>query len=67
MQPLTVINSSIEAALITPDEALHKDLLDIAYQSGQSMEAMTKRMIALTGYHELSEADGHLNDWNESQ
>lgn len=67
MQPLTVINGSIEAALITPDEALHKDLLDIAYQSGQNLEAMTKRMIALTGYPELSEADGHLNDWNESQ
>ena len=67
MQPLTVINGSIEAALITPDEALHKDLLDIAYQSGQSLDAMTKRMITLTGYPELSEADDHLNDWNKSQ
>jgi hypothetical protein len=67
MQPLTVINGSIEAALTTANEALHKDLLDLAYQSGQSMEAMTKRMIALTGYPELSEADGHLNDWKESQ
>lgn len=66
MQPLTVINGSIEAALMTTNEALHKDLLDMAYQSGQSMNAMTKRMIALVGYPELNEADSHLNEWKES-
>ncbi len=66
MQPLAVINGSIEAALTTANEALHKDLLDLAYQSGQSMQEMTKRMITLVGYPTLSEADGHLNEWKES-
>lgn len=66
MQPLTVINGSIETALSTADEALRNDLLDLAYQSSQSMEVMTKRMISLTGYPELSEADGHLNEWKKS-
>ena len=66
MQPLTVINGSIEAAMITPDPALHKDLLDLAYESGQSLNVMTKRMIALTDYPELSDADDHLNDWKKS-
>jgi hypothetical protein len=66
MQPLTVINGSIEAALATTNDAFRKDLLDMAYESGQSMDAMTKRMIALVGYPELSEADGHLNEWKET-
>ena len=66
MQPLTVINGSIEAAMSTTNDALRKDLLDMAYQSGQSMDAMTKRMIALVGYPELNEADGHLNEWKET-
>jgi len=66
MQPLTVINGSIEAALSTTNDAFRKDLLDMAYESGQSMDAMTKRMIALVGYPELSEADGHLNEWKET-
>jgi hypothetical protein len=66
MQPLTVINGSIEAALTTANETLRKDLLDMAYQSGQSMQAMTKRMIALVGYPTLNEADGHLNEFKAS-
>jgi len=66
MQPLTVINGSIEAAQMTTNDALRKDLLDMAYESGLSMDAMTKRMIALVGYPELSEADGHLNEWKDS-
>lgn len=66
MQPLTVINGSIETALKTADEALRTDLLDLAYQSGQTMAEMTRRMIAMTGYPELSEADGHLDEWKKS-
>lgn len=66
MQPLTVINGSVEAAISTSNDALRKDLLEMAYESGQSMDAMTKRMIALVGYPELSEADGHLNEWRDS-
>jgi hypothetical protein len=66
MQPLTVINSSIEAVLTTTNETLRKDLLDMAYQSGQSLNTMTKKMIALTGYPELNEADGHLDDWKDA-
>jgi hypothetical protein len=66
MQPLTVINGSVEAAMSTTNDALRKDLLDMAYESGQSMDAMTKRMIALVGYPELSQADGHLNEWRDS-
>jgi len=64
MQPLTVINGSIEAAMITADPALHKDLLELAFESGQSLAAMTKRMIELTDYPELNEADDHLNEWH---
>ena len=66
MQPLTVINGSVEAAISTTNDALRKDLLEMAYESGQSMDAMTKRMIALVGYPELSQADGHLNEWRDS-
>ncbi|MDD3275601.1 MAG: hypothetical protein PHP93_00975 [Kiritimatiellales bacterium] len=65
MQPLTVINGSIEAALMTANEALHKELLNMAHQSGLCMFDMTSRMIALVGYPELSEADSHLNEWRE--
>jgi hypothetical protein len=67
MQPLTVINGSIEAAMMTPDPALHKDLLELAYESGQSLDAMTKRMIELTDYPELNEADDPLNEWHPPQ
>jgi len=28
---------------------------------------MTKRMIELTDYPELNEADDHLNEWNQPQ
>lgn len=66
MQPLTVINGSVEAAMSTENDALRKDLLGMAYESGQSMDAMTKRMISLVGYPELSQADGHLNEWRDS-
>ena len=65
MQPLTVINGSLEAALGTADPDLHKDLLELAHESGQSLDAMTKRMIELTNYPELNEADGHLNEWKQ--
>ncbi len=65
MQPLTVINGSIEAALEITDPALHKDLLELAYESGQSLDAMTKRMIELTNYPELNEANDHLNEWKK--
>jgi len=64
MQPLTVINGSIEAAMATADPALHNDLLELAHESGQSLDLMTKRMIELTDYPELNEADNHLNEWN---
>jgi len=67
MQPLTVINGSIEAAMGTENPALHKDLLELALESGQSLDAMTKRMIELTDYPELNEADDHLNEWNQPQ
>jgi hypothetical protein len=63
MQPLTVINGSIEAALITPDPDLHRELLELAHESGQSLDTMTKRMMELTDYPELNEADDHLKDW----
>jgi hypothetical protein len=65
MQPLTVINGSIEAAMMTPDPDLHKELLELAHESGQSLDKMTKRMIELTNYPELNEADGHLNEWKQ--
>ena len=64
MQPLTVINGSLEAAMMTAEPELHKELLELAHQSGQSLDAMTKRMMELTKYPELNEADGHLNEWH---
>ena len=63
MQPLTVINGSLEAALMTAEPGLHKDLLELAHESGQSLDKMTKRMIELTNYPELNEADDHLAEW----
>ncbi|HKL21939.1 MAG TPA: hypothetical protein VJ904_09050, partial [Tichowtungia sp.] len=65
MQPITVINGSIEAAMGTADPAIQKDLLELAHESGQSLDKMTKRMIELTDYPELNEADDHLNEWKE--
>jgi hypothetical protein len=64
MQPLTVINGSIEAAMATTDASIQKDLLELAYESGQSLDKMTKRMIELTDFPELNEADDHLNEWH---
>lgn len=66
MQPLTVVNGSIEAALTATDDSLRKELLELAYQSGQTIQVMTGRMIALTGYPSLQEADGHLAEFKAS-
>ena len=65
MQPLTVINGSLEAAMSTADPSIQKDLIELAYESGQSLDKMTKRMIELTDYPELKEADDHLNEWKQ--
>jgi hypothetical protein len=65
MQPLTVINGSLEAAMATADPAIQKDLIELAYESGQSLDKMTKRMIELTDYPELNEADDHLSEWKQ--
>lgn len=50
LQPLTVVNASIESAIRHAEKEIQKDLLDLAYQSGLRMQSLTKRMMTLVGY-----------------
>jgi hypothetical protein len=50
LQPLTVVNVSIEAAQRHAEQPVQKDLLDLAYESGTRMQALTKRLMTLVGY-----------------
>jgi hypothetical protein len=50
LQPLTVVNASIEASLRHAEKEVQKDLLDLAYESGKRMQALTKRLMILVGY-----------------
>jgi len=53
MQPLTVINASVEAALQQVGQETQKDLLDLAYLSGKRMHSLAKRLTLLVGYPTL--------------
>lgn len=55
LQPLTVVNASVEAALRYAKEDAQKDLLDLAFESGKRMQSLTKRLMTLVGYPVLSE------------
>jgi hypothetical protein len=50
LQPLTVVNASIEAAQRHVEQPIQKDLLDLAYESGTRMQSLTKRLMTLVGY-----------------
>jgi signal transduction histidine kinase len=50
LQPLTVVNASVEAALRHAEKEIQKDLLDLAHESGKRMQSLTKRLMTLVGY-----------------
>ena len=50
LQPLTVVNASVEAALRQAVEESQRDLLDLAYGGGQRLQTLAKRIITLVGY-----------------
>jgi hypothetical protein len=50
MQPLTVVNVSIEAAQRHAKQPIQKDLLDLAYESGTRMQSLMRRLLTLVGY-----------------
>ncbi|MFA7256404.1 MAG: hypothetical protein WC047_02375 [Kiritimatiellales bacterium] len=50
LQPLTVVNASVEASLRYATQEVQKDLLDLAYESGKRMQSLTKRLMTLVGY-----------------
>jgi len=58
VQPLTVINASVEAAMRQAGEETRKDLLDLAHMSGQRMQALAKRLMILVGYPTLEKTLG---------
>jgi len=53
VQPLTVINAAVEAALRQVGQETQKDLLDMAYASGKRMQSLAKRLMILVGYPHL--------------
>jgi len=53
VQPLTVINASVEAAMRQVVEEPQKDLLDLAHVSGKRMQSLAKRLMILVGYPHL--------------
>ncbi len=50
LQPLTVVNASVEASLRHAEKEVQKDLLDLAFESGKRMQSLTKRLMTLVGY-----------------
>ncbi len=58
VQPLTVINASVEAAMRETGKETQKDLLDLAHISGQRMQSLAKRLMVLVGYPALESTPG---------
>ncbi|NOU36033.1 MAG: hypothetical protein HOO88_04625 [Kiritimatiellaceae bacterium] len=50
LQPLTVVNASIEASMRHAEKEVQIDLLDLAYESGKRMQSLTRRLMTLVGY-----------------
>jgi hypothetical protein len=50
LQPLTVVNASVEAALRHTGKEIQKELLDLAYEGGKRMCSLTQRLMTLVGY-----------------
>lgn len=55
VQPLTVVNASIEAAQPHVKEDLPKEMLNLAHLSGKRMQTLADRMMKLVGYPLLGE------------
>jgi hypothetical protein len=55
LQPLTVVNASVEAALLHAENDFQRDLLDLAFESGRRTKALTERLMKLVGYPVLTE------------
>ena len=53
LQPLTVVNASVEAAMRHAGTEPQKELLDLAFKSGKRIQSLTERLINLVGYPEL--------------
>lgn len=53
LQPLTVVNASVEAAMRHSGTEPQKELLDLAFKSGKRIQSLTERLINLVGYPEL--------------
>ena len=53
VQPLTVVNASVEAARKYVTDELPSEMLDLAFTSGERMQALSKRMMILVGYPTL--------------
>ena len=50
LQPLTVVNASVEASIRHAEKEIQRDLLDLAYESGKRMQLLTRRLMTLVGY-----------------
>jgi hypothetical protein len=50
LQPLTVVNASIEASMRHAEKEAQIDLLDLAYEGGKRMQSLTRRLMILVGY-----------------
>ena len=50
LQPLTVVNASVEGAIKHRHENIQLELLDLAKMSGRRMQLLSKRMMKLVGY-----------------
>ena len=64
-QPLTVITASIDAVRLqscTPD--IQKEMLELAYQSGETMKELMKRLTKLVGYPSMQDADMNLQRYS---
>lgn len=53
LQPLTVINASIESAMRHTNDKNRNEMLTLAYDSGKRMQQLTERMMKLVGYPTL--------------
>ena len=54
IQPLTVVNASLEAATKQPQNEMQRELLDLAYLSGRRMQTLAKRIMTLVGHPVLT-------------
>ena len=61
IQPLTVINGSVEAAIHRMGDETQKEFLDLAHVGGKRMQALTKRLMLLVGCPMLEDSQDYFN------